>query len=86
MRLVARTGNRSGYPTYGLRERASVASPSGLAHDDHGHLVISSFDRNVVLRFTRASRPKQRDAARARRRVRSSSGSASATAATSATR
>jgi sugar lactone lactonase YvrE len=50
---VAGDGKQSGYPMYGLARRASVASPSGLAVDGHGHLFISSLGRNTVLRFTR---------------------------------
>jgi hypothetical protein len=50
---VAGNGKQGGYPMYGSARRGSIESPSGLALDGHGHLFISSQDRNTVLRFTR---------------------------------
>jgi hypothetical protein len=50
---IAGNGKQSGYPATGLARKASIVFPSGLALDGHGHLLISSYGRNQVLRYTR---------------------------------
>jgi sugar lactone lactonase YvrE len=49
---AAGNGTESGFPSTGLARKASVVAPAGLALDGRGHLLISSYGRNQVLRYT----------------------------------